>query len=266
MIGWIRTLLAFSMVALATPFLLVLQFIALRTGLWSDRLVPPLWHGLVTRAVGFRIHVHGEISEQRPLMIASNHISWTDIMVLGSIARVHFISKSELAGWPVIGLLARYQRTVFVERERRGQSGEQTAEIATRLAAGDPMVLFAEGSTADGNHLLPFKSTLFGAASKAITSGAVERVFIQPVTIAYTRLHGMPMGRQHRTHAAWIGDRMLVPHILALLREGAVDVEVHFGKPVEFDASSKRKAIAAEVEAEVRAKFNAALAAPRRSK
>lgn len=266
MIGWIRTLLALAMVAAATLPLLVLQFLSLKTGLWSDRIIPSLFHSLVIRALGFRVHVHGEMAGNRPLLIASNHISWTDIMVLGSVAQVHYIAKSETKSWPVVGLLARLQRSVFVERERRGQSGQQADEIASRLAAGDPMVLFAEGSTGDGNHLLPFKSTLFGAAARAVADEQIERVFIQPVAIAYTRLHGLPMGRHHRTHAAWIGDDDLATHILALLREGGVDVEIHFGAPIEFDRSSSRKAVTARVEAQVRAMFNAALAAPRRSK
>ena len=152
---------------------------------------------------------------------------------------VSFIAKSEIAGWPVIGWLSSLQRSVYVERERKRKSGEQASEIAGRLAAGQPIVLFAEGSTGDGNMLLPFKSTLFGAAAKAIAEGAADKVYIQPVAIVYTRLHGMPMGRQHRPLAAWIGDQDLVPHLRRCSREGAIDVEVHFGEPIEFSAGTE---------------------------
>src|SRR5690606_12630108 len=140
------------------------------------------------------------------------------IMVVGAAADINFVAKSEVSGWPMIGTLAHLQRTIFVEREKRGKSGEQAGEIARRMAAGDPMMVFAEGVTADGNLMLPFKSTLFGAARYAIESGA-QAVAVQPVAIVYTRLHGMPMQRQHRPHVAWIGDRLLAPHIVALLRE-----------------------------------------------
>ena len=265
MIGWFRIVLGLSVAAVTTPPLLLWQMLAMATGM-NETLVPRLWHSMVVRVLGFRVHVHGRLSEQRPLLVASNHVSWTDIMVLGSVSNLYFISKSELANWPIIGLLARYQRTVFVERDRKRKSGEQAAEIATRLAKGHPMLLFAEGSTSDGNVILPFKSTLFGAASLAISEGGADRVFVQPVAIAYTRLQGLPMGRQHRVHAAWIGDRTLVPHILALMREGAVDVEVHFGEPVEFTAQSRRKDVAAAVEAQVRTLMQAALAAPKSGK
>jgi 1-acyl-sn-glycerol-3-phosphate acyltransferase len=263
MIGWIRIVLGLSVAAITTPVLLLWQMLAMAIGMNEDH-APRLWHRMVTRVLGFRVTVHGRLSDKRPLLVAANHVSWTDIMVLGSVADVYFIAKSEMAGWPVIGFLARYRRTVFVERDRKRKSGEQADEIATRLTQGHPMVLFAEGTTSDGNVVAPFKSTLFGAASLAISQGVADRVFIQPVAIAYTRLQGMPMGRQHRVHAAWIGDSDLVPHILQLLREGAVDVEVHFGEPVAFTAQSRRKDVAAVVEAEVRTMMRAALSAPDR--
>ena len=157
--------------------------------------------------------------------------------------QVCFIAKSEISGWPIFGWLARLQRTFFIERDKPGKSGEQASELARRLAAGDVMVLFAEGSTSDGNLILPFKSTLFGAASAAIREGVAEKVHIQPVAITYMRVHGMPMGRQHRPLAAWIGDSDLVPHLGAILREGAMDVDIRFGEPIEFNAASDRKAV-----------------------
>jgi 1-acyl-sn-glycerol-3-phosphate acyltransferase len=192
------------------------------------------------------------MSTGRPLLIASNHISWTDIMVVGSLADVTFIARSDLAGWPLIGKLSRLQRTIFVERHRKRTSGDQAGEIAGRLAENDALVLFAEGTTGDGNHLLPFKSTLFGAARLVLGETDVQTVYVQPMAIAYTRLHGMPMGRQHRVLASWIGDSDLLPQLKEVLREGAMDVEVEFGEPVEFTAASDRKQVARQVEDRVR--------------
>lgn len=262
MIGTTRLVLALLIAAVCTPLLAGWQVVALRTGLIDQRAAPRRWHRLVTKLLGLRIRVVGELAGQRPLLIASNHISWTDIMVIGSLADVHFIARSDLGGWPVIGRLSKLQRTVFVEREARRKSGAQASEIAGRLADGDPMVLFAEGSTSDGNLILPFKSTLFAAAQMALRADGGEAIAIQPVAIAYTRLQGMAMGRLHRRHAAWIGDQTLVPHLGALLSEGALDVEVHFGEPLEFRAGADRKAVAREVERRVRAMMAAALRAP----
>ncbi len=259
MIGRLRTFFALLFVAVSTLILAPLQFVLMRTGLYRGHKILRLWHKVILAALGFRVHVGGAMAEKRPLLIASNHVSWTDIMVLGSIVDVSFIAKSEMAGWPLIGWLSTLQRTVFIERERKRKSGEQASEIAARLARNDVMVLFAEGSTGDGNLLLPFKSTLFGAAAMAIAEGAVEHVFIQPVAIVYTRLHGLPMGRQHRRVAAWIGDQDLAPHIGELLAEGAIDVEVRFGEPIEFSAGTSRKAAAKLVEQRVSAMMQQAL-------
>ena len=264
MIAKIRAGFALAVIALTALFMGLAQYFVLRTGIANPAPIPRHWHKVVLWALGIKVTVHGRMADRRPLMIASNHISWTDIMVLGSIADVCFISKSELAGWPIFGSLARLQRTVFIERDKKRKSGQQAGELAKRLAAGDAMVLFAEGSTSDGNLILPFKSTLFGAAEMAIRAGASDKVFVQPVAITYLRVHGMPMGRQHRTLAAWIGDADLVPHLGTLLREGAIDVDVHFGEPIEFTAASDRKVVTRAMEDSVRRMVATALRDARR--
>jgi 1-acyl-sn-glycerol-3-phosphate acyltransferase len=265
MIARIRAVVAFLIIASTAVVLAVLQYLIVKTGVGSPAIIPQLWHRIVVWALGIRITVHGTIAADRPLMLASNHISWTDIIVISSVAKVCFIAKSELGGWPIFGTLARLQRTVFVERERRRKSGEQASELAERLTAGDVMVLFAEGSTSDGNLIMPFKSTLFGAAEIAVRERAAATVHIQPLAVTYTRLHGMPMGRlQRRTHAAWIGDTDLIPHFLALLREGAIDVELEFGEPAEFGAGSDRKLVTRRMEGEVRRMMSTALRDARR--
>jgi 1-acyl-sn-glycerol-3-phosphate acyltransferase len=110
--------------------------------------------------------------------------------------------------------------------------------------------------------MLPFKSTLFGAATMAIADGSAREVAIQPVAIAYTRLHGMPLGRRFRPLASWIGDQDLASHARGLLESGAMDVEVRFGEPVIFRAGDNRKQAARLVEERVREQFAAALREP----
>ena len=129
--------------------------------------------------------------------------------MIGSLVDVRFIAKSDLAGWPIMGFLSKLQHTVFVERERKRKSGEQASEIAVDMAAGHAMVLFPEGTTADGNFILPFKSSLFGAAQVAIDEHTADKVFIQPLAVAYTRVNGLPMGRKHRARFSWAGDEGL---------------------------------------------------------
>lgn len=262
MIGRIRLVVALCCVVVSTLLLVPFQILAMKTGWYSENLVLGIWHRIVVKALGLRIHQWGAMTEKRPLLIASNHISWTDIVVMGSRFDVSFIAKSDIDGWPVIGWLCRLQRPVYIERGRKRKAGEQASVIAQRLAGRRPIVLFAEGSTGDGNMLLPFKSTLFGAAGMAIAEGAAEKVYIQPVAVAYTRIQGIPMGRQHRTLVSWIGDSDLVPNLKALLQEGAIDVELHFGEPVEFSAGSSRKDMTRGVESQVHAMMQAALRNP----
>lgn len=264
MIAKIRAAFALAVIGLSMIFMGVAQQVVLKTGFGNPAAIPRYWHRLVLWALGMKVTVHGKMAAQRPLMIASNHISWTDIMVLGSVGEVCFIAKSEIDGWPIFGWLARLQRTVFIERDRKRKSGEQASGLAKRLATGDAMVLFAEGSTSDGNLILPFKSTLFGAAEMAVRAGVSDKVFVQPLAITYLRVHGMPMGRQHRTLAAWIGDSDLVPHLGSLLRDGAIDVDLHFGEPVEFTATSDRKAVTRTMEDSVRRMVATALRDARR--
>lgn len=243
---------------LLTPFALIalalvgLQWLALRIAPKLSHRLPLVFHRLALKVLGVRVRVDGLPSADRPLLIAANHVSWLDIVVLGSLFPVSFIAKSEVADWPVFGLFAKLQRSVFVERDRRSRTKAQAAEIADRLANGDAMVLFAEGTTGDGNSILPFRSSLIGAARAALDGSGHEHVLVQPVALAYTRLQGLPMGRQWRPLVAWIGDLDLPPHLMAIAREGAMDVTVAFAPPIAYDREADRKRVTARAEADVR--------------
>ncbi len=252
-LGTLRLVFVALALALMTALLWPLQSVAIRRGWPLARRLPFLWHRVAARLIGLRLHLAGAPAEGRPLLLVANHQSWADIVALGAVMPLSFIAKSEVAGWPIFGLLARLQRTVFVEREARGRTGEQADAIGERLNAGDAMVLFAEGTTSDGNRVLPFKTALFGAAQASLRRSGKDAVLVQPVSIAYTKANGIAMGRYGRPLAAWPGDVELAPHLLAFLREGAVDAEIRFGEPIRFDAQSDRKAVARRCESVVSA-------------
>lgn len=252
MIAWLRIGFVAAAIAALTMVLAPVQLASLALDLKLSRRLPRLWHRIVARLVGLRINVHGAIDSRRPLLIAANHSSWKDIMVLGAIADVVFIAKSDVRSWPVFGALAKMQKSIFVEREQKRRAGDQVNEIAARLADGEIVVLFPEGTTSDGNRLLEVKSSLFGAAASAVPHSPSGVVHVQPVAIAYTRIHGVAMGRYHRPIASWPGDIGLLPHLLGVLKAGALDVDVHFGSAVDYDATSKRKEVSAVVEHRIR--------------
>ncbi len=216
------------------------------------RRLPRLWHRIACRMLGIRIHVHGRLDSRRPLLIAANHASWKDILVLGALADVVFIAKNEVKTWPVFGLLARLQKSVFVVREEKRRTGDQVNEIAERMADGEIVVLFPEGTTSDGNRLLEVKSSLFGAAAAALPLAPQGVVYVQPVAIAYTRVYGLPMGRFHRPLAGWPGDVPLLPHLIGVLKAGALDVDVSFGETAEYREGDKRKQLSAVIESRIR--------------
>jgi 1-acyl-sn-glycerol-3-phosphate acyltransferase len=125
--------------------------------------------------------------------------------------------------------------------------------VAHRLARGDLIVLFPEGTTGDGNRLLPFRSALVGAARAALAEPTLDRIDLQPLAIVYVRRNGLPVTRRERPAIAWYGDMDLAPHLAAFVREGSIDAVVHWGEPIPFDARSDRKRATADVEAAVRA-------------
>jgi lyso-ornithine lipid O-acyltransferase len=259
MIASLRVAFVFSIFAIFTLPLLPVQYVSMRLERFVHKSLPRFWHRVISKLLGLRVQVIGDLSAERPLLIVSNHSSWADIVVLSAIAEVSFIAKSEVKAWPLFGLFAVLQRSVFVERDRRQATGSQADTIASRLAEGDAMVLFAEGTTSDGNRVLPFKSALFGAAQVALRDSEARTVLIQPVSIAYTKVHGLPMGRYMRPLTAWPGSVPLIANLLGMAREGALDVEVRIGAPLEFTVNSSRKTVAADMERQVRAMMQTSL-------
>lgn len=199
------------------------------------------WHRGAARIAGIDIRTHGRMLQTGPALIVANHVSYLDIVVLGSIIEGAFVAKSEVESWPVFGWLARQQRTVFIERNARHATAHRDV-IRERLEKGERLILFPEGTSSDGNRTLGFKSTLFDVASIEVEGATVP---VQPVSIAYSRFDGMPMGRAIRPFYAWYGDMELAPHLSTSLALGKVGVDVVFHQPVTFSDYGNRKALAA---------------------
>jgi 1-acyl-sn-glycerol-3-phosphate acyltransferase len=248
--------------ALVTIVLMPVQWLAVALKRPLRRRIPVFYHRLVCRLLGVRVRASGAPVDARPLLIVANHSSWLDISIITSLAPVVFVAKSEIARWPFFGLLAKLQRTVFVERNRRHRTGAVNAEIAQRLAEGDPVLLFGEGTAGDGNRVLPFRTALIGAARDAIAAAGNDRVWIQPLSIAYVSQQGIALGRHLRPRAAWYGKMKLTGHIGRIVRTGAVDVSVTWGEPIPYDGAIDRKLLARQLESAVRTTTLAALRGP----
>ena len=218
---------------------------------------PHWYHRQLCRLLGVRLHIDGALTPGVPTLLLANHVSWLDIPVLSAVAPLSFVAKREVSTWPMVRNLARLQRTIFVDRERRQTVGTTKSEIEQRLAQGDAIVLFAEGTSNDGNRVLPFRSALIGAAGieqrkRAAAQEGGTPVEVRTLSLAYTHLHGMPLGRHQRPDVAWYGDMELPGHLWALLMSGPLDVHIRIGPPVPLAGFADRKALAQHSEAEVR--------------
>lgn len=239
--------------ALTLP-LMPVQAVLIRLSPRHARTFPHWYHRKVCRLFGIRLQIVGAVRRDRPVLLVANHSSWLDIPVLSAVAPVSFVAKREVGSWPGVSALARLQRTVFVDRERRVAVGEAASEIIERLEAGEAIVLFAEGTSSDGNRVLPFRTSLFAAAKPpAKVARGVADAVVQTISVVYTKLHGVPLGRFDRPLIGWYGDMELPPHAWALLKAGPIDVRIVVGDPVPLDDFADRKALARHSEDEVRA-------------
>jgi len=185
----------------------------------------------------------GQRMRERGAVVA-NHSSWLDIFALNARKRVYFVSKAEVAGWPVIGWLARATGTVFINRDRR-EARRQTEIFEFRLKVGHKLLFFPEGTSTDGLRVLPFKTTLFAAF---FAPGLRDFLHVQPVTVIYRA----PPGADPRFYGWW-GGMTLGPHLLKILaarRQGRVEIVYH--PPLAVGDFDGRKALARACEDAVR--------------
>ncbi|MCR6629631.1 MAG: 1-acyl-sn-glycerol-3-phosphate acyltransferase [Magnetospirillum sp.] len=242
---------------MSSPFIALLRFLGFL--LWTLAALGPYllllavgWKGysryargyfrVCCRLIGFQVKPRGAPqATAKPVLYVANHASYLDIIILGSLLDGCFVAKSEVAGWPGFGFLARIAQTVFVDR-KRGRTAKERDQLGARLAAGDSLILFPEGTSNDGNRVLPFKSSLFAVAQMSAGGGAPLPV--QPVSVAYTRLDGQAIGRALRPYYAWYGDMTLAGHLFAALGLGRLTVEVVFHPVVTVADFADRKALA----------------------
>lgn len=233
-------------------FVVPLQYCILKLRLPFWWRVASWFHRGACWIFGVRVVTQGQISKSKPVLCVANHISWLDILVLGGrLPHASFVAKSEIAGWGMAGFLASLQRTLFVRRDRRSDSGRQRDAMMKRLKAGHSLIMFPEGTSTDGMGMAPFKSALFSVAERGAeaTGGAL---YVQPVTISYTETNGMPFVRALKPKIAWLGDVELVSHVAQFLSISRTKVCLTYHTPVHVADIGNRKALAAYCEKTIR--------------
>lgn len=208
-----------------------------------------IYWAVFARLIGVKVRVIGapvKRSGGRPVVYVSNHSSWVDIPVVGGVLDGCFVSKGDVAGWPVIGTIARLGRTVFVSRSR-ASTGKERDSMRSVLKAGDNLILFPEGTSSDGSRVLPFRTSFFAIAEARAGEDPADLPLIQPVSVVYDRLGHLPTGRASRPIFAWYGDMDIASHFWRLTQNVGLRATVLVHAPLDPARFSDRKALSQAV-------------------
>jgi 1-acyl-sn-glycerol-3-phosphate acyltransferase len=200
--------------------------------------LPRLFHAAFAAVLQLRVSYHGEALEGRGVVHASNHLSYLDVQALGRRLRTRFVAKEDVRAWPLFGLLARLQQTVFISRARQ-RAGEVGDALARALAGEHGLLLFPEGTTSDGAAVLPFKSSVFAplAASPGLR--------VQPVRIELLSVDGVAIAAGgERDLYAYHGSTTLVPHLWRFMDGRGARLRITFLPPLTVGEGCDRKALA----------------------
>ncbi len=191
----------------------------------------------VGRAAGVRVAITGTPLRSHVLFLA-NHLSWLDIMVLAGASGTAFVSKDEVGRWPVLGWLARLNKTVFIARTERKAVRGQADALRAALAGGQPVALFPEGTTEGGTEVLPFRASLLASLFPPLAG-----VKVQPVALGYGR---------DGDDIAWIGDEAAGANARRVLsRRGSIAATVRFLEPIDPTGVGDRKTLAEHARSEI---------------
>lgn len=187
-----------------------------------------IWARALLRHMGLRVEVQGDVVSPGPLLLVSNHISWLDIMSLHAARYCRFVAKADMQGWPLVGRLVAGAGTLFIQRESRRDAMRMVQHMAERLRAGEVLAVFPEGTTSDGQDLLPFHANLLQAAISADAP-------VQPVALDFLD------GRGERSLApCYIGDDSLLDTAWRTVRSKGLVVRVTYGTPQTAQGRDRR--------------------------
>ena len=202
----------------------------------------PLWHKILCKIFNIKVIINGQTERHAQTLFVSNHVSYLDIPVLASTIPASFIAKQEVKSWPVLGILATLQQTVFISRDKHNALAGQQA-INNILQNKTNLILFPEGTSTDGTTVYPFKSSLFSLAFQENT----EKLFIQPVTLNIIEInHKQIKLQQDRDLYAWHinMDIPLAKHLWGFAKSSGAVISLDLHPVIQPKAFSNRKTLA----------------------
>lgn len=203
-----------------------------------------IWSAHLLHILAIRLDVSGTpVQGATPAMLVANHVSWLDVYALNAICPAQFVAKTEIGSWPLLGLFARKSGTVFIDRTRRRDILRVNAQLATLMRKGTKIAVFPEGTTTEGNSILPFRPPLL---QSAIACDAR----LQAVAIRYERTDGSPC-----REASFVGDTTFAAALWLVLTQPVIHARLHF-LPAVTCSGKHRKVLAREAERSIARALN----------
>jgi 1-acyl-sn-glycerol-3-phosphate acyltransferase len=226
-----------ALIALWTIPLAIIQiiFLSISKG-QSAYTIPRLWHKGMCAIIGLKTEIRGNPIHDKQVIYVSNHLSYLDIPAIGAYLKASFIAKDDIAGWPVIGSLAKAQQTAFISRSS-SKAKKVANALDVMLKEGKSLVLFPEGTSSTGETVLPFKSSLFSIAMPK----DLPPITIQPFIIELIDADGKPLTPATRDYYAWYADMEFAPHIWIFMQTKGATVRMTFLDSVTPTAGQDRK-------------------------
>jgi 1-acyl-sn-glycerol-3-phosphate acyltransferase len=188
------------------------------------------WLSIVTRLFGIRIKTYGTALSEKTLFVA-NHITWLDIFVIGGLIPLHFLSKHEVKTMPVLGWLATRAGTLYINRGYKASASDASSEITSALNQQHNSLIFAEGTTTDGN-IKKFHSRMMQSAIDA-------HAMVQPIAIFYPVKNPKTKEIESNPVALFIGKTTLGESANLIFRSASIDVEIHYLEPIDSTGKTR---------------------------
>ena len=247
-----RSLRLFSILLCLSIFIIItipIQFLLNIFQLKLKNTYPLFFYKVIKNIAGINIDTEGFeriIHKDTGTLYIANHVSWFDILCLGSILNARFIAKKEVASMGIFGFLAKLSNTFFIDNSNKNKIYQYNNFIREKLINGESLILFPEGTTSDGNSIRKFKSSLFECinSSKSLIN-------VQPISICYVRKNNLPMGIYSRRFIAWLGETSMVGSMKEFLSSGSITVNLIFHPKVSMKQFDNRKELSSFCEEQI---------------
>ena len=238
---------------LIIAFSIPIQILCNIIGFKLKRIYPLYFYQMIKIVTGININFNTTRLNKKNMgvLYIANHVSWFDIICLGTLLNARFIAKKEVSQMGIFGFLAMLSNTFFIDNENKNKIVEYNYLIQKKLKTGENFIIFPEGTTSDGNGIKNFKSSMLECAFDNN-----NEINIQPISICYSKLNNIPMGIYLRRNIAWVGDTSMVAAMANFLRSGRITVDIIFHDLMSVNNFKNRKELAAHCEKQILSGLN----------